>query len=336
MVLPLIAAAIGGGSTLLSGLLGYSAQNKADEMNYNIALLNYYQRENERNQAMQEAARQERESKLGTTDAMGNRYYFVPGEGWRTELSPEQQTLRDAYQREEMQQLGQDLPAKRRQMFENLARQQTEGNYADSIFNAMQRLQPTSTADIVNERNLATTAGYGDAFKNIIPSAAVEAMRSGNLRGASDLVGQLGIQQGDALRKAFMQNYTGASGEATDRYMTQLGNLGNIYNTFATRASAMPGAEYNPRNIEGLTSGELSGTRSAAADKSGSLLNAMGRSGGALDFKQSANTAFADSLARMGTLFNQYDTLGTFNSQPKQDVYPKAPTDMYKEGTGLW
>ena len=66
-------------------------------------------------------------TKLGTTDAQGNRTYFKPGVGWVTELAEGQRELSDLYSAEELAQL-QDVKAKRGQMYKNLARQGREEN----------------------------------------------------------------------------------------------------------------------------------------------------------------------------------------------------------------
>jgi len=89
-------ALLGAFANVVGAGLGASAASKADDTNWDINLLNYYQRERERNDAIQQGRHQEHDTKLGATDAAGNRTYFKPGVGWVTDLAPQQKTLQDA------------------------------------------------------------------------------------------------------------------------------------------------------------------------------------------------------------------------------------------------
>src|ERR1043165_2882906 len=98
----MIGALIGAAATIGSGILGANAESDAANKNWQIDLLNYYARQQERFDTIQQAREQSAENKLGVTDAAGNRTHFIPGVGWVTELSDEQKTLQEGYQQEEL------------------------------------------------------------------------------------------------------------------------------------------------------------------------------------------------------------------------------------------
>jgi hypothetical protein len=346
MVLPLLAAllpsVIGAGGSIFSGILGSNAQQDAADQNYAIALMNYYQRQSEHDDSVTEARRQEGKSDLGTTDAQGNRSYFKPGVGWVTEMSDKSKKMQDLYENEEWQQLVQDLPAKRQKMFENIARQRGEGGYADAILQAMQRSYREDPSEIVGRRNRMSAEGITEGMDKTLNTAMRDAMRTGNT-GAGKIASQIGREKSSMLRKAFMENEEGARGESENRFMTNLGNLGNLYNTFATRASGEVPASYNPRNLEGQANEQLSGSRSAGQNASGSLLNAIAKGIGDLDFKAEpmygmANTVQTATNALTGAFERNQNANAYRDSYSDYDSYANNANlrNIYKEGEGLW
>ena len=90
------------------------------------------------------------------------------------------------------------------------------------------------------------------AMDTAMQSAMNDALRTGT-QGQANIAIKFGREKYDALRKAFMENAEGAQEAEDTRFIGEQGNLANLYNAFATRASAMPDATYNPRNIEGTT-----------------------------------------------------------------------------------
>jgi hypothetical protein len=339
MVLPLIAAAaIGAGGSIISGMMGSSAQRKADEQNYQIALMNYYQREQERQDAIMEARRQEREGKQGVTDAAGNRTYYKPGVGWVTELSRESQELQDLQRREEGLQLAQDLPAKRSKMFENIARQRGEGNRADALMEAMGRTRRESVDDVVGRRNRMSTEAINEGMDTALSSAMREALISGSSN-AGRIAEDIGRSKSKQLRTAFMENEEGAREASEANYFNKQGNLANLYNTFATRASAMPDAPYNPRNIEGIANEQLSGARSAGGQSSGALLNAIGKQGGTMDYKAEplygpANTVQSTANVLSGALDQYYYGNKYGSAHDDYNNYAYGGQSPYQKGRG--
>lgn len=100
---PITLAMMGG--TAISSILGGGAAADANAQNAYIGMLNYQEQIAARLRAEAEARRQRGEAHLGQTDASGNRTYFVPGQGWVTELTEDQQSIQDASEAEMLRQL---------------------------------------------------------------------------------------------------------------------------------------------------------------------------------------------------------------------------------------
>lgn len=353
MVAPILAALISGGTTLAGGLLGAGAESDAANLNYQLGLLNYYQREQERRDAINEAKRQRQDAYLGATDAQGNRTYFIPGKGWVTDLTPESEALQDAFQAEEMRIIGQDLPAKRQQMFANLARQRGEGGYANALMEAMGRVQRDSPRDVINRRNQMAGEGITEGFDDTQEAAMRNLARTGSSN-QSKVLSELAGARSKALRNAFMQNAEGARAESEDTYSRRLGNMSQLYNMFATRASAMPDAQFRPRDISGPSQ---EGARAAGQSAGSNLINAFAKQGGTFSEVEPrygmANTIAQTGSALMAALGRQAGReqmdqgYGAYNDFLGGSAYPAAPSvwsspykgtnsEVYKQGTGLW
>lgn len=354
MVLPLIAAGIGAAGNIIGGILGSSAQKKADRMNFEIAKANLIMEQKARAEALAEAHRQEAEQKLGTTDAWGNKYHFVEGQGWVVDLSPKSREMQDLYHGEEIQQMAQDLPAKRAQMFNNLARQGREENAASGLLQAFLRNYREDPSAIIARRNLMSEQGLNESTDSVIQAAMQNAVRTGSSN-AGTILAAINKQRGGDLRKAFMENQEGASQDAESRYFTEQGNLANMYNTMATRASGMPNVDYNPRNLEGQENEILGNMRGGTQTANTNLLNVLGSSPGKLDYTAQPNYGIANTVAQAGSTIaagiNQYDASRnsndfSYNSSPYgnyayTNYYPPAPvvsgnSSMYNQGIGPW
>ena len=282
MPFPLIAAGVGAVGNIIGGIMGSKAEKAAADQNYQINLMNYYQRERERQEAINEARTQRAEAHLGQTDAQGNRVYFVPGQGWVTELSPESRQMNEVQRREEMLRLNQDLPAARQKMFENLSRQRGEENRATAIMEAMGRHRREDPREVTARRNLAAAEGINQGFDETENAMFRELIRSGS-SGVGKAAARSGAARGEALRKAFLENQSGAKAESDEAYERGIANMGNNYNMWATRASGMPPAQFNPRDVYGPANQMLSGARGQGGQASSNLLNAFGKQGGTME-----------------------------------------------------
>lgn len=300
---------LGAGATLLSGLFGSSAEKDAAEENRAIAEMNLKWQKEQFNKMLEIALRQEAEGKLGYTDANGNRVHYVEGKGWVTELSPAQQLLQEYYRGEERRQLQQDIPAKREQMFANLAAQRGEGQYADALLTQMKNLSYQPAQDVENTRNLLSAEGINEGYDKTLEAMLLRAGRTGGDTGA--IAADIGRARGADLRKAFLENQQGAQDEAYNRYATKVGNLANLYNTFRTRASATPNVEYNPRNIEGSTQQLLTGAAGAGQQAGANLLNANNVANTpTLKYEAPVQYGMANTLASLGRSLGNIDFSG--------------------------
>lgn len=296
---------LGMGTSLISGLMGSSAEKKAADANREIAKDNLKWEREQFYKMLEIASRQEAEGKLGYTDANGNRVSFVEGKGWVTDLSPQQKLLQEYYQAEERNQLQQDLPAKRQQVMANLIAQGNERQYADALLTQMKGLRPDTPDSVESIRNALSAEGINKGMDNALEISMRNAMRTGSSN-AGDIAAKIGSERGDQLRKAFMENKSGAADEAYNRYATKVGNIANLYNTFATRASGLPPTSYQPRNIEGQTQNLLTGAAGAGAQASANMLNANNsKNTPQLNFKEPTLYGPSKTIAGLGTdLYN--------------------------------
>lgn len=335
----MIPALLGAFATLGAGALGANASSQAAAYNYNVDLLNYYARERERNDAVQQAKRQEGDTKLGATDAAGNRVHFVEGVGWVTDLSDDQATLQELYQNEELQQLQNDLPKKRDILNSNVQRQGRENLTGDALLNAFQRVERQDPREVENLMNQASTRGVNEAFDTTLQ----DAMRSAVRQGASNsgkVAADIGAQRAKMLEEAFMNNKINARGQSEDAYSREQGNLANLYNMFASRASAMPDVAYNPRNIEGMTSSQQNTAMQMGQNASGALINAFAKQGGSMaridpdygwaNALQSGGSALAAAFDKIGADKQRQQAMQSYGT------YAGIDPKMYQTGTGAF
>lgn len=335
MVVP---ALLGAFATFGGGALGAMASNNAATYNYYVDLLNYNLRERERFDSIQQAKRQEADTKLGVTDAAGNRTHFVEGVGWVSDLSDDQALLQELYQNEELQQLQNDLPAKRGILNANVERQGRENTQASALLDAFQRVRRIDPRQLENLSNRASSLGINEAFDTTLQ----EAMRSSIRQGASNsgkVAADIGAQRAKMLEQAFLNNKLNSRTQSDERYAMERGNAANLYNMFASRASAMPDVAYNPRNIEGMTGAATENAASRGMSAGGALINAFAKQGGSMQ-RIDPDYGWANMLSQGGqALASAFDVMGA-NKQRQQaiDAYGgyAGMGDMYKSGVGAY
>jgi hypothetical protein len=327
MVLPLLGAIIGAGATIGSGILGANAAQQAADKNWQIDLLNYYAAQQERFDTIQQAKRQEGDTKLGMTDANGNRVHFVEGVGWVTELSDEQNALREGYQQEELDQLG-DLKKKRGVLDANLKRQGREDTVASQLLDAFQRVHRTPESQLEGILNETSTKALNKQYDTTLADAMRSAVRSGSSN-SGKVAAAIGKERGDSLRDAFLNNRASALQMGDEQYNNERANLANLYNMFASRASAMPDVAYNPRNIEGQTGAQMSAAAQQGAGANAALLNSIAKQGGRLESNIEPNYGWADALSQGGQAL-----AGIFDSS-NSDRQRQAAFDQYGRYSGL-
>lgn len=335
----MIGALLGAIASVASGVIGAQASKDAADQNYNMDLLNYYARERERNDAITRSKQQDRETKLGSTDAQGNRTFFKPGVGWVVELSDGSQRLADLYQNEELQQLQHDLPMKRERMNKNDVRQDEESNVADALLNAFRRTTREDPRDLENQLNQASVRGITQGFDSTLQDAMQSAARTG-ASNSGKVAAEIGKARASALMDAFMNNKINSQAQSRDNYAQDQANTGNLYNMFATRASAMPDVQYNPRNLEGMTSAQMQGAQGANQSAVGALINAFAKQGGTMSMVEpdyglanavaSGGNALAGAFERIGAGSERRSAIDAYAN------YAGLDPSMYKKSTGAW
>jgi len=334
----MIGALIGAAATIGSSLLGAGAADEAADQNWQINLLNYYQREQERFDTISAARKRDNETKLGSTDSAGNRTHFVDGVGWVSDLSPESQQLQSLYQNEEMQQFD-DLNKKRDVLQQNYTRQGKEDVQGQQLLDAFGRVQRSSGKDEENLMNQSATKAINEGYDTTLEDAMRSAVRSG-ASNSGKVAAEIGSKKSNALLDAFQTNRMQAGGMADDKFNTERGNVANLYNMFASRASAMPDVAYNPRNIEGLTAQQQSGAMSASGQSANALINAFAKQGGSMSAVD-PNYGWANAIGASGQAVSS--ALDAANSDRlKRQAFENyggsngLDTSMYKGNVGLW
>lgn len=285
MVLSLIAALMGGAGSVASGIMGANAADDAQKTNWNIALLNYYQREAERRDRIRQATKTDREQKLGFTDADGSRVHFVPGVGWVNDLSDEAKGLQDAQRNEQMNVLQKDLPMRRRFMERNEKRSYEDESDADALRRNMRDLRRAPDSELESLLYNSAVMGMDDAFDKSQASAVTAAARTGSSN-VDRILSGLNKDRAEAQGRAAMEAKLKARGSGDADFENKRSQLANLYNMFATRASVAPDVSYQPMNVDKNSQGMMAQGSKQAFDASKYLAEAFGAKGGTMDYVQ--------------------------------------------------
>lgn len=309
-----IGALLGGVGSIVSGFMGASAAEEANEQNWKINLLNYYARQQEREDRIQQSRQNRADQRLGSTDASGNRVRFVEGKGWVTELSEDSDRMQDLQRKEQENVLQRDLPKRRQQMERNLERQRDEDYVAEGFLSELRNLQREDPERIEGLLRNASTRGINEAHD----AASSPLLRTALRTGASNvdkIVEGVARSRSDALQKAFEDAQLKALDVVDQRYNAGRANAAQMYNTFAERAGRMPEVSYAPQNPSGIASAMLSQLTSAG-DRTGSeLAAAFGANGGSVDYTQ-PNYGMANAIGTAGQAIS-----GMANNWQQQQNY---------------
>lgn len=305
MVLPLIGAAIGAGGTIVSGILGANAASDAAEKNWQINLLNYYQREREREDRIRESAANKREQQLGFSDSDGNRTRFVPGVGWVSERGARGQRLADLQQQEQLNVLTKDLPMRRRFMDRNEERSRKDESMADTLRADLRDLRRLDDRELASMLFNIATNNINESFDNATETALTNAART-NSSNSGKIVAELNDQRAKTLADAGMEAFMRARGQGQQEFEARRGGLANLYNLFATRASVAPDVSYQAQNVDGQNPQLMSqGSRQQMAAGE-ALAQAAGARGGVMDYIQ-PNYGWANAVGSganaLGSMF---------------------------------
>ena len=297
---------LGGIGSAASSLFGGNAADDADKRNWQINLLNYYARERERSEKIAAAQKAENNQKLGTTDADGSTTRFVPGQGWVSTRGAEQQKLSNLQNAEQERVLQHDLPLVRDSLNRNEVRSREDDVEADTLRRGIKGLTRGSDDTLQSLLYNAATKGVNQAFDDSQATAVREAQRTDSSNIPAILKG-LNQNRMKTLADAQMESTLRARGSADQEYNTKMGNMSNLYNLFATRASAAPNVSYRPQAIDtGQSNNAQFSKQLLQADNYAT--DAFGTKGGTLDYvSPSYGTANAIGGASnaLGSMFRQ-------------------------------
>lgn len=319
-----LSGAVSTGGSFLSGMMGADAQRETGMWNYYANLANIHAQQQARQEAMAFAERDRSERQLGSTNASGDRTYFVPGQGWVTDLSAESQGLHNMQRAEQGRILSEDLPRAREQMRTNARRQGEEEYIAGGLrdeFSRIQRMMPNEMEGLIYG---ASARGINEGHDETLRNAMRSAIRSGaSNSGAvlSDLARARARDLGDASLKARLSSREMAQQD----FDGQRKGVSNLYNFFATRAGAMPSATFRPENLDD-ESGRMTMAK-IAADGGGNVMKAAQMSPGSFDYIQ---PWYGDA----NTVKNTAQGLsGMFNNLGQQNMYYDALRTRQNNGS---
>lgn len=334
MIGPLIGAA----GTIAGGLIGAGAERDAANRQWQIDMLNYYAEQARQFKADQQAQRTERDSKLGSRDSRGNTAKFIEGIGWVSELGELDSILQELYNREEKDSLT-DLQRKRGVVNENIERQGRENLVGESLLDAFQRVtrgEDTHIEDLMNE---GSVKAINEAFDSTLSDAFRNSVRTG-ASNSGKVAAEIARSKSSKLEDAFRENKLNSRGQAGDEYDTARGNLANLYNMFATRASAVPDASFNPRNIEGLVGQQQAGAAASGANAQRALLQAFMQPAAKLNARIEpqyglANTITQGAQALAGAFDRGSARRERASSYEDYGGY-SGLSDMFRGNSGAW
>lgn len=313
---PITLAIMGG--TAISSIMGGSAANEANQQNAYIAMLNYQEQQAARMRAEAEARRQRGEAQLGQTDASGNRTYFVPGRGWVTDLTADQQAIQSASEEEMLRQLTTEADrnevvsgraATRRDREDVLA---TEG---ERDFRAQRRPDEDALRQLFLARGAEARNASADRAGELV---ARQNVRSGRGNAAELMLGARAASDATEARKAGIEAALMAEGEADRRFdagRDRGGQMYDYYRRMSTSGTAAP-TPYQPQGPQRGSTG--------VADQA--LLNATSRAA-ERDYTN-ANLALPDTISDITGM------LGSWQQMRQNDALFNAIRDRYGSSTG--
>ena len=233
-------AALLGGSSILSGLMGGAATRSASKQQSQIALANLMEQRAASERAQAIARRAESRSKEPIRDAQGNVWYYREGIGWQFVPSGTSAQLLKATEQEQLiratreQELARETRDEEREIAEGLREQ----------FKAIRPMDTNALKQMLIERSLGgLTKGFDTTQDRL--------MRQYQRTGASseNVLAQLMRERAEATSKAINEANIQATMDSDQRAFQKQQQLSNLYNVFANRASAASQPGLTPVNI---------------------------------------------------------------------------------------
>lgn len=282
-MMELMGGLLGAGGGIAGALIGAEESAQTRDMNWAINIMNFQQRERERNEAIAMANKLRAEQKLGSTDIRGTRVKFVPGQGWVTTGSPEVLEMMKLQDAEQRKQLTEDLPMRRKVMQRNYARGLEDEGIADMYRRQLYNTAPARSDDaLASDLYRAQAMGIREATQDAGRRAYTQLYRTSSNSRAGDVAGALAREGNRAYAQAALQSKLMSRGQGQKEVDARRNQLSNLYNLFATRASQLPEVNYRPQSID--NSGQLDSATKGLLTAGGLATQTAGAKGGTLDY----------------------------------------------------
>lgn len=206
--LALLVSGIGGGLSSIFG--GISESQRAAQAN-----------------ALQQ--QQLADTKLGSTDARGNRTRFIEGVGWVTEYGPTDRALEDYF-------LNTELPLRQDQFLRADRSSRAEDQTANALldeFRRIERVDPTEIEQLLFSQASKAVGENSSRANDIIMRNILRTGATNNGRALENVA----KSANSALADAAISSKLKALDFADSKYNTDRGNTSSLYNLFANRAN---------------------------------------------------------------------------------------------------
>jgi len=293
----MIGGIAGAAGSIVGGILAAQAADRAANMNWSLNLLNYYQRERERKEAMRRADVASAEQKLGSTDIRGTSTKFVPGKGWvvtGAEDVKEMMKLQDQAQKDV---LTKDIPLRRKQQDRNYVRGLAEEGLAETFRKKLGNVYRGNDEAVAADLYKAMSSGIAESNRDTSRKMFTQAMRTGQNSNFDDLAGSLSDASNEAYSRAALNARLQSRGKADEQYNAERSSNAQLYQMFAQRAAQMQDVNYRPQSFE---SGDPADASKMALTAAGMGANYAAQKGGTMDYIQ-PNYGWANAAASAGS-----------------------------------
>lgn len=302
MAAGILGSLIGGGASIFGAMAGAEATSEASEKNWQINLLNYFARERERKDRIKQQTENTRDTKLGSTNARGDRTKFVEGKGWVVDLSDDSEQLDNAQLNEQMMTLLRDKPQEREIRDRNMRRQVDEDFQAEGFREELENVRKQDPTELRRLFQSIASQGVNEAYDAQGNQAMKTAIRTG-ASNTGNILASLARGRGDALGKANLDAHIKSLDAVESKYDKDRAGLSSLYNMFAERAGRMPNVSYQPQNATAGGDGMLAGLAQSLGVDARALAEAFGAKGGTVDYVQ-PDMGMANALASIGGVAN--------------------------------
>lgn len=259
-----VSAAIVGGGALLGGVLGNSAAKKqakaqleaarmqmeiareTNDTNMAIAAANRAQAAEMMMAQLDLAVDQIQAERLGGFDAYGNRTYFHPERGWVTELTPTQQSIQDASERQQILDRTQ-LDRMQRERYDRTQDLQREDyRDAESQRDAFRNVRQPSEAEIADLLFARGEQGRSEARDDAMTQMLRTQSRQGNTSNIPQIFAEAAGDAGEDAQTAKIDSQIRGMQLSRELPAAERGHRANMYSIFRDRATQPLGAAIQP------------------------------------------------------------------------------------------